>query len=333
LHALFRQAIFQNRGISKDYWYYVSYSEAFADRVFGKVGIATGNRRPDPTLAKMKRYLLCGGEKKRLARSHIFALNLFRGLPSKAKVNSIATSKGAGRKLQSVLYDHDIICDEYEHNIMCPLDDYGIQVIRDRKGAIRTPLPDKSPKSLFVFEGVDKCRIRAFLASVLWRCSVSKRIEVRDISIGSAYENRIRQDLLNFGDFAYVDRVLFYLTYPLHGAFLLPVRKRLKPLDSNRDHQMVSGWVLEFPNISVMVLLDKRPHPHRMFLSLDPDLTGREDPLPASSCLKLEADEYNLLALESQMQRNHILHILQAMQRRRLGPYNKPTQATRYSRA
>ena len=204
---------------------------------------------------------------------------------------------------------------------MRPLDDYGIQVIRDRKGAIRIPLPAKSPMGMFVFEGVDKRRIRAFLASVLWRCSVSKQLEVRDISIGSAYENRIRQDLLDSGDFTYVDMVLFYLIHPLHGAFLLPVRKRLRPLDRNRDHQMINGWVLQFPNISITVSLDKRPHPHRMFLSLDPDRAGREDALLASSCLKPEADEYNLLAWESQMQKNHIQHILQAM------------QSTRYPRA
>lgn len=282
---------------------------------------------------KVKRCLLCKRKAERLARAHIFALGFFHGLPSKARVNTVAMSNGSGRRLQSALYDPDIICDECEHNIMEPLDNYGIQVIRDRSGAARIPLPAKSPMGMFVFDGVDKCRIRAFLASVLWRCSVSQQPEVRDISIGCRYESRIRKDLLDSGDFAYVDMVLFYLTHPLHGAFLIPVRKRLRPLDRNRDHRTINGWVLQFPNISITVSLDKRPHPHRVFLSIDPDLTGREYALLASTCLTPEADEYNLLALESQMQENHIQHIVQAVQQRRgLRPHNKPMQEMEYRR-
>jgi len=207
---------------------------------------------------------------------------------------------------------------------MQPLDDYAIKVIRDRKGAFRIPLPAKAPMGMLVFDGVDKRRIRAFLASVLWRCSVSKQLEVSNISIGEAYEGRIRQDLLASGEFSYVDMVLFYLTHPMHGAFFLPAQKRLRPLDTKRDYQMINGWILQFPNISITVSLDKRPHPHRMFFSLEPDLTGRAQSLLASSCLKPEADEYNLLALESEMQEDHIKHIVQAIQRRGMKPHNNP---------
>ena len=78
--------------------------------------------------------------------------------------------------------------------------------------------------------------------------------------------------------------------------------------------------------------LDKRPHPHRMYLSLDPDLTGRSQSLLASSCLKPDAAEYNLLALESEMQENHIKHIFQAMQRRGMKLHNNPMPAMRRPR-
>lgn len=276
---------------------------------------------------KMRRCLLCGQETERLARAHIFSLGFFNGLPTKARVNTISLSDSAGRKLQSALYDANIICDGCEHGIMQPLDDYAIKVIRDKKRAFRIPLPAKLPLGMFVFEGVDKRRIRAFLASVLWRCSVSTQLEVSDISIGSVYENRIRQDLLASGEFTYVDMVLFYLTHPMHRAFLLPVQKHLRPLDMNRDYQRINGWVLQFPNISITVSLDKRPHPHRMFFSLGPDLTGRAQSLLVSSCLKPEADEYNLMALESEMQENHIEHIVRAIQRCGMKLHNKPIQA------
>ncbi len=280
----------------------------------------------------MKRCLLCGQEAERLARAHVFALGFFSELPKKARVDSVSLTEGTGRKLQSALYDTDIICDECEHGIMEPLDEYGIQVVRDRKGAFRVPLPAELPMGMFVFEGVDKRKIRAFLASVIWRCSVSKQLEVKGISIGHVYEDRIRQDLLASGEFTYVDMVLFFLTHPMHGAFFFPARKRLRPLDTNRDHQIINGWILQFPNISITVSLDKRPHPHRMFLSLEPDLTGRVQSILASSSLKLDAAEYNLLALESEMQKNHYQHIVEAIQRRGIKPYNKPTQATRYPR-
>jgi len=96
---------------------------------------------------------------------------------------------------------------------MQPLDDYGIKVLRDRKGAFRVPLQAKAPMGMLVFESVDKRKIRALIASVLWRCSVSEQPEVRDISVGAVYEGRIRDDLLRGGEFNYVDIVLFFRLY------------------------------------------------------------------------------------------------------------------------
>jgi hypothetical protein len=86
---------------------------------------------------------------------------------------------------------------------MQPLDDYAIQVIRDRRGMFRIPLPAEAPMGLLVCDVVDKRKIRAFLASVLWRCSVSKQPEVADVSVGAVYEDKMRQDLLHGGDFGY----------------------------------------------------------------------------------------------------------------------------------
>lgn len=281
----------------------------------------------------MKRCLLCGQNSERLVQAHIFSLGFFSQLPTKARVDTVTLSDGGGRRLQSALYDPDILCDECEHRIMQPLDDYGIKVIRDKKGAFRVPLPAEAPMGMLVFEGVDKRKIRAFIASVLWRCSVSKQPEVRDISVGAVYEDRIQEDLLRSGEFNYVDMVLFYLTHPMHGAFILPTRKRLRPLDTARDSQMINGWILQFPNISITVSLDKRPHPHRIFLMLAPDLTGRAESLRASTCLKPDAQEYNLLALEAEMQENHMEHILEAIRRNGMKPHNKPVQATQFPRA
>lgn len=276
----------------------------------------------------MKRCLLCGQSKEHLAKAHIFSLGFFSQLPTKARVDTVNLSGGAGRRLPSALYDYDILCHECEHGTMQPLDDYGIKVIRDKKRAFRIPLSVEAQNSVLVFEGIDKRKIRAFIASVFWRCSVSKQPEVRGISIGPVYEDRIRYDLLRGGEFNYVDAVLFYLTHALHGAFILPTRKRLRPLDTSRDSQMINGWILQFPNISITVSLDKRPHPHRMLLKLAPDLTGRAESLPASTCLKPDAQEYNLLALKTETQENHMEHIIEAIRRHGMKPPNQALKRT-----
>src|SRR5680860_95732 len=104
----------------------------------------------------MKRCLLCGQSREHLAKAHIFSLGFFSQLPSKARVDTVNLSGGAGRRLRSALYDYDILCHACEHGTMQPLDDYGIKVIRDKKGAFRIPLPVEAPISVFVFEGIDK---------------------------------------------------------------------------------------------------------------------------------------------------------------------------------
>jgi len=279
---------------------------------------------------KMKLCLLCRKEQDRLATAHIFARGFFNKLPGKTCVESVSLSDSSRRKLPSALYDNEIICDDCEHGVMEPLDSYAIKIVRDREGMFRVPLHPETPMSLLVFDGVDKRMIRAFLASVLWRCSVSRQPEIYDISVGTVYERRIRNDLLHNGDFTYVDMVLFYLAHPMHGAFLLPTKKRLKPLDANRDWQTINGWIIQFPNISLTVSLDKRPNPHRVFLSLAPDLTGNAEDLLASTCLNADAKEHHLLAFETETQDNHMEYILSAIRRRGMESHNKTIQARRY---
>ena len=261
----------------------------------------------------MKRCLLCCQNTDHLAKAHIFAVGFFAKQMTKAHVNSVSPSDGKGRRLPNALYDHEIICDECEHRIMQPLDDNAIKVFRDKMGGYRIPLPAEAPMGMLVFEDVDRRKIRAFLGSVLWRLSVSKQPEVRNISIGNIFKERIQEDLLHDGDFSYVDMLLMYLAHPVHGAFALPNRIRLAPIDKDRDWQRINGWKLALPNIMIQVSLDKRPHPSRMFLKLAPDLTGRDNPLYASTSLAQDDDKYCLLAFESVRDDGAIKQILKAL--------------------
>lgn len=253
----------------------------------------------------MKNCLLCGKQSERLAKSHIFSLGFFNKELTKARTFSVSP-KGDGRKLASAIYDPEILCDECEHGIMQPLDDYAIKIIRDKKNSITIPLQSEPLYNMIVYEDVDKRMLRAFIASVLWRCSVSKQLELRHITVGSAYEGRMREDLLNNEIFPYIDMFLSYLTHPLHGAFFMPARQRLRPWDENMDSQNINGWILQLPNISITVSLDKRPHPHSIFYKLSTSLTEKNENLLVSTSLRDVEENFNLLAFETDVQKGHM---------------------------
>jgi hypothetical protein len=120
--------------------------------------------------------------------------------------------------------------------------------------------------------------------------------------------------LLQSGEFDYVDMVLYYLTDPIHGAFFIPYRARFRPLDTSRDIHSVNGWILQFPNIHIAVSLDKRPHPGRMFYEFDPNLTGGQNSIRASTSLHPDNFDYHLMAFEAPRQKNLIARIIKSLE-------------------
>jgi len=263
----------------------------------------------------LKRCLLCGQSYERLARAHIFPRGFFNNLETKGCIDTITLSGVKGRRLQNAIYDPEILCDCCEHGIMQPLDDYAIKIIRDRIGAYRISLPSQDLTGLWVFNGTNKRTLRAFIASILWRVSVSKQKELEDVSVGDAYEERLRQDLVRGGEFDYVDMLLIYLTDPMHAAFLIPHRSKIQLPDRSGHMECANGWMINFPNTNIMVSLDKRPHPIKTFLTLDSSLTGRIDGVRVSSSLQSNAHNYELVAFESTRQEKIIARILAAASR------------------
>jgi len=50
-----------------------------------------------------------------------------------------------------------------------PLDDYAIQVLRDREGVDETVIhPRGKDNKLYIFKNIDKKKLRLFFASILW---------------------------------------------------------------------------------------------------------------------------------------------------------------------
>jgi hypothetical protein len=256
--------------------------------------------------------LLCQEPCDDFTKAHILPIGFFKVLPKKGRVDTVTFSGKKGRRLQKALYDSELLCSRCEHEIMEPLDDYAIKVIRDKCGAFRVPPTDGSPTAFWIFEEINKREIQAFIASVLWRASVSRQLEMKDVSLGAYYEEKIRLDLLEGGHFGYIDAVVFYLTDPMHCAFLMPYKQEILPLVTTRDKGPVEGWVLQFPNISIRVSVDEQPHPLRMYLRLDPLVSRRPGDLLVSTSLRPDADGYAFMAIEAQKQDKILTSIIEA---------------------
>lgn len=230
---------------------------------------------------------LCNEEKEKLVKSHIFPIGFFNNIETKGKIKTYKISGEKGRPLQKAIYDINIVCPDCEHLILAPLDDYAIKILRDKQGAIKE-IFDKG--SIYIFDNVDKLKLRRFFASMLWRLSVSTQLEIKSISIGRYYQDKIREDLLNGGDFDYIDIFVTFLTDPMHNAFIIPYRKRFRdPID-----QYTNGWELQFPNIRIFLSLDKRYLPYRSMLLY----SLKEKEIQISTSIHPDTQNFKFIAIE-----------------------------------
>jgi hypothetical protein len=237
---------------------------------------------------------LCRKDKPKLAKSHIFPVGFFGNIESKGRVDTIKISGEKGRRIQNAIYDPKIVCQKCEHDTFEKLDDYAITIFRDKKGASIISIDNSSAK-LYVYQDIDKTRIRAFIASLLWRVSVSTQLELRECSIGHIFEERIMYDLLNNGIFDYIDANVFFFSDPTHCAFMLPQKCKIQPKDKSRDHQAVNGWDIQLPYITMRVSLDKRMNPNRFYL---PEITEDTQGIKVSSSLHPDSIDYKFMVLE-----------------------------------
>ena len=167
---------------------------------------------------------LCQTECSRLAKSHIVARGFFPRKP-KGKLLYTACGNGDSRKLQNALWDSNIVCDKCEHDILAPLDECAVRVFSHHESSMRWN--DDKGSEAAVFARVDRRNLRAYFASLLWRCSMSVLPEYSKFIIGKTYEERIAIDLLSNGEFSYIDAIVSYLKNELHGGMVISGRTRL----------------------------------------------------------------------------------------------------------
>lgn len=240
---------------------------------------------------------LCDNEYEKLAKSHILPIGFFASIPTKGRLNSISFKGNRGRKLQKAIYDKTILCSVCEQELAV-LDDYAIKIFRDKINSFEVSHFSLPNDKFIIFEDTDSNKLRAFLASILWRISVSKQKEICNLSIGSTYENRIKSDLRSNGVFAYIDVNVYFYTHKFHSAIFSPFKIKIQPLDKKRDTQVVNGWEVQLPYIALRISLDKRPHPEIAYINFEPEQTNKLYNVQASSSLNA-GENYKFMCFQT----------------------------------
>ena len=219
---------------------------------------------------------LCNKPCEHFAKSHIIPRGFFSNTLGPQEmgqgvcdVESFCAT-GEGRRLRNALYDTTILCLNCEHDIMASLDDYAIQIYRDFKDAVwfnvssfdqdirvvaeRNGIGDSK---VGLIKNVDRRRLRAFWASFLWRCHVSSLQELSLVDIGQKYERLICEELMNDGNFSYIDAIAFSFTSIVHECLTMPFKKRycVNGLEAN-------GYTVQLPHLEFRVSIDQRRNPY-----------------------------------------------------------------------
>ena len=187
----------------------------------------------------------------RFAKSHIVPRGFLTDNNGRAMLLSCC-SNGDGRTLQDGIYDSTILCPECEERLK-KYDTRACEVLRQCKTArMVNVLKDHSLIVFTKFTILDRRLLRGFLASLLWRMSVTKQKEFFDVTIGEQYEDRIAKDILNDGSFSYVDALIARYDSLLSFRIETPQRDRINGINVY--------WV-KLPFLNLIVSLDKRRNP------------------------------------------------------------------------
>jgi len=103
-----------------------------------------------------------------LCNSHIIPRGFYRNLQDRTNVRAYGPGTFAqGRRLPDALYDNSSICQDCESSIFSPLDDYAIQILRDKRDAIQLDTSAIVPHNFYIFQNVDKLMILLIMETLL----------------------------------------------------------------------------------------------------------------------------------------------------------------------
>lgn len=162
------------------------------------------------------------------------------------------------KKSRIGVYDDHILCANCDQKKLGILDDYGKEILIDR-------MPIIVNKDISVLDNIEVNKLASFVISVLWRCSISKREEVRHVNVGVKFENQIRELLIKNEDvtlhFPIVITKLSFLNSSYEKVLFMPV-----PIEIDD----VNYYYVYFPKgYKVLIKIDDKPqHPALNLLTM-----------------------------------------------------------------
>lgn len=90
-------------------------------------------------------------------------------------------------------WDDQILCAECD-GILGSLDNYGGDIFLNKEPEL---IKGAEKEKAFVINGVDIPRLKLFILSVLWRCSITKLKEFRKSKLPEKFERELREMLIN----------------------------------------------------------------------------------------------------------------------------------------
>lgn len=187
----------------------------------------------------------CGRETNRPANSHIIPqgfLDCVGFKPGQIK-QRILLSNGESRIIPIGVYDQTILCDECEtKQFAC--DDYAISTLKQHKEAKEVTI---GQQGAFLFDSPNRRTLRRWMASVLWRASVSSQDIFKDVELEPAWATRIRDELAFDGDFNFIDAIVEWLQKPIYKAIY-------GVFEVSPDQ---SQWQILVPNLKISVFMKK----------------------------------------------------------------------------
>ncbi len=202
---------------------------------------------------------LCNVEKGKLCKAHLIPESFYRFMYPSNNVEGDALrvvlhDVDYVKKSRIGLYDDSLLCASCDQ-ILGRLDEYG-------KDILLTSIPKilNTGNDIFILTNVDINKLITFFLSVLWRCSISKRPETRDVSIGAKFEGKIRrllyQDNGSLDDFAVVISRYNYLNDNYKKMVILPTYLKMDG---------INFYYVYFPNgYKVLIKVDSRPQPPQL---------------------------------------------------------------------
>ncbi|MCR4328485.1 MAG: hypothetical protein NUV53_03115 [Patescibacteria group bacterium] len=188
---------------------------------------------------------LCLQDKQLLKKSHIIPNfmygDLFDGDHSLFKVRLSDWSK---QKLQTGEYEANILCANCDNKLIGGLENYACQVLYGGKingVEMRNEINQNGVEFTYA-KGIDYKKFKLFLLSLVWRCSISKRVFYKQVELGQKHEETIRAMIYGGDPGKQMDYPCFISSYRKHNE--LPAKVISQPTKFRHDGGVAYSIIL-----------------------------------------------------------------------------------------